>query len=102
MWSSPWQIRSRCCTRARCSPTTSRNGSRPTAASGRSTWEAAKMLEVNAVDTYYGSSQILHGATLSVGEGEVVGLLGRNGMGKTTLVHTVAGLLKPRAGEITF
>jgi branched-chain amino acid transport system ATP-binding protein len=60
------------------------------------------MLEVNAVDTYYGSSQILHGATLSVGEGEVVGLLGRNGMGKTTLVHTIAGLLKPRAGEITF
>ncbi|MCZ2837315.1 ABC transporter ATP-binding protein [Modestobacter sp. VKM Ac-2985] len=60
------------------------------------------MLEVQAVDTFYGSSQILHAATLSVREGEVVGLLGRNGMGKTTLVHTIVGLLHPRSGEITF
>ncbi|SDX80166.1 branched-chain amino acid transport system ATP-binding protein [Modestobacter sp. DSM 44400] len=60
------------------------------------------MLEIDSVDTYYGSSQILHGTSLSVGEGEVVGLLGRNGMGKSTLVHTVAGLLKPRRGQVTF
>lgn len=60
------------------------------------------MLEVEAVDTYYGRSQILHGTSLTVGEGEVVGLLGRNGMGKTTLVHTIAGLLRPRAGRIVF
>jgi branched-chain amino acid transport system ATP-binding protein len=60
------------------------------------------MLEMDGVDTYYGQSQILHGVHLSVGEGEVVGLLGRNGMGKTTLVHTIAGLLSPRAGEIRF
>ncbi len=60
------------------------------------------MLEVEAVDTYYGRSKVLHGASLTVGEGEVVGLLGRNGMGKTTLVHTIAGLLRPRAGRIVF
>ncbi len=60
------------------------------------------MLEVEAVDTYYGRSQVLHATTLSVAEGEVVGLLGRNGMGKSTLVHTIAGLLHPRQGRITF
>lgn len=60
------------------------------------------MLEVRDVHTFYGSSHVLHGTSISVAEGEVVGLLGRNGMGKTTLVHTVAGLLGPRAGEITF
>lgn len=60
------------------------------------------MLEVKDVDTFYGSSHVLHGTCLSVGEGEVVGLLGRNGMGKTTLMHTIAGLLSPRRGEITF
>lgn len=60
------------------------------------------MLEVKAIDTYYGSSHVLHGTGLFVGEGEVVGLLGRNGMGKTTLMHTIAGLLAPRRGEITF
>ena len=60
------------------------------------------MLEVKGIDTYYGSSHVLHGTGLSVGEGEVIGLLGRNGMGKTTLLHTIAGLLSPKRGEITF
>ncbi|MDI2125952.1 ABC transporter ATP-binding protein [Yinghuangia seranimata] len=60
------------------------------------------MLELDAVHTYYGASHILQGVSLTVAEGEVLGVLGRNGMGKTTLVHTVAGLLRPRRGRIRF
>ena len=60
------------------------------------------MLEVRDLETSYGVSQVLFGMTLSVGRGEMVTLLGRNGMGKTTTIHTVMGILKPRAGEIVF
>jgi branched-chain amino acid transport system ATP-binding protein len=58
------------------------------------------MLEVAGLDVRYGSSRVLHGTTLDVAAGAVVGLLGRNGMGKTTLAHTIVGLLRPHAGEI--
>ena len=58
-------------------------------------------LEVADVHASYGSSKVLHGLSLHLAEGEVLGLLGRNGRGKTTLVHTIAGLMKPRAGSIT-
>lgn len=58
------------------------------------------LLEVRGVDTFYGDSQALHGASLDVDEGEQLGVIGRNGMGKTTLVHTIMGFLKPRTGEI--
>ncbi len=47
------------------------------------------MLKLDAVDTFYGHSQALFGMELTVGEGEVVTLMGRNGMGKTTTVHTI-------------
>ncbi|MCF2527956.1 ABC transporter ATP-binding protein [Yinghuangia soli] len=60
------------------------------------------MLELRDVHTYYGASHVLQGVSLTVGEGEVLGILGRNGMGKTTLVHTIAGLLRPRRGTIEF
>jgi len=50
--------------------------------------------------TYYGSSHILHGVDFVVGQGETVGLMGRNGMGKTTLLKSVLGLLAPRAGQV--
>jgi branched-chain amino acid transport system ATP-binding protein len=60
------------------------------------------MLELDAVNAYYGDSHILHGVSLSVGEGEVVCLLGRNGAGKTTTILTVMGYLKPRPGRIVF
>jgi branched-chain amino acid transport system ATP-binding protein len=60
------------------------------------------MLKVEALDTAYGTSQVLFGMNFEVAAGEVVTLLGRNGMGKTTTVRTVMGLLAPRAGRIAF
>jgi len=56
------------------------------------------MLEVSALEAAYGESRILFGIDLTVGQGEVVTLLGRNGMGKTTTVKSIFGLLRPRGG----
>ena len=58
------------------------------------------ILEVCAVDAYYGLAHILHGLSLQIGDGEVVALLGRNGAGKTTTLRSIVGLAPPRAGEI--
>ena len=60
------------------------------------------MLEVNALETAYGLSQVLFGVSLRVGEGEVATLLGRNGMGKTTTVLSIMGIVQPRRGTISF
>ncbi len=60
------------------------------------------MLTVENLDAGYGEAQILFGVDLSVGAGEVVTLLGRNGMGKTTTVRAVMGLIRPRAGRVSF
>lgn len=59
------------------------------------------MLKVSGLEAAYGESRILFGIDLSVAPGEVVTLLGRNGMGKTTTVKSIFGLLKPRGGSIT-
>lgn len=59
------------------------------------------MLEIDAIDTYYGASHILQGLQLGVAEGEAVALLGRNGAGKTTTMRSVLGLTPPRRGRIT-
>ncbi len=58
------------------------------------------MLEVEALETAYGQSQVLFGVSLEIAEGQVVSLLGRNGMGKTTTVHSILGIVQPRAGSI--
>jgi branched-chain amino acid transport system ATP-binding protein len=58
------------------------------------------LLEVNGLEAGYGAAQVLFGVDLSVGAGEVVTLMGRNGMGKTTTVRAIMGLLKPTAGTI--
>ncbi|MCL5884930.1 MAG: ABC transporter ATP-binding protein [Deltaproteobacteria bacterium] len=60
------------------------------------------MLEVDGIETYYGTSHILQGVRLSVGEGEVVALLGRNGVGKTTTLRSIMGLSPPRRGAVRF
>lgn len=60
------------------------------------------MLELREVETFYGRSQILFGMSLSVGEGEMVALLGRNGMGKTTTVRSITGLTPPRSGSVKY
>lgn len=58
------------------------------------------MLEARGIDTFYGPSHILRGVNFRVGRGETVSLLGRNGMGKTTLLRTLMGLLKPKRGAV--
>jgi len=58
------------------------------------------LLEVDAINTYYGDSHILFDMSLKVEEGEVVALLGRNGSGKTTTMHSIMGVLAPRTGRI--
>ena len=60
------------------------------------------MLEINGLETAYGQSQVLFGMELNVGKGEVVTLLGRNGMGKTTTLPSVMGLVPSRSGTIRF
>jgi branched-chain amino acid transport system ATP-binding protein len=60
------------------------------------------MLELEAIETSYGASQVLFGVGFRVGAGEVVTLLGRNGMGKTTTVRSIMGLVKPLAGRVRF
>jgi branched-chain amino acid transport system ATP-binding protein len=60
------------------------------------------MLSLSDIHTYYGKSHILHGVSLEVGPGEVVGLLGRNGVGKSTTLKSVMGLAPPASGHVTF
>lgn len=60
------------------------------------------MLTLDEVRGGYGKKQILQGVSLEVGEGEVVSLMGRNGMGKTTTIRTIMGLLKPTGGQLRF
>jgi len=60
------------------------------------------MLEIRQIHTYYGDSHILQGISLKVAKGKVIGLLGRNGMGKTTLIRSIVGFTPPRQGEILF
>lgn len=60
------------------------------------------ILDVAGIHSYYGKSHILQGVSLSVGDGELVTLLGRNGAGKSTTLKTIAGVVPPRAGSIAF
>jgi branched-chain amino acid transport system ATP-binding protein len=60
------------------------------------------MLVVEAIETAYGMSQVLFGVSLTVEAGQVATLLGRNGMGKTTTVRSIMGIVRPRAGAIRF
>ena len=60
------------------------------------------MLEVRDVHTYYGESHVLQGVSLEVPEGRVVALLGRNGVGKTTLIRSIIGFTPPRRGSIRY
>ena len=60
------------------------------------------MLTLDGVHTYYAKSHILHGVSLEVRPGEVVGLLGRNGVGKSTTLKTIMGIVRPSSGRIVF
>jgi branched-chain amino acid transport system ATP-binding protein len=58
------------------------------------------LIEAKGIHTYYGASHILHGVDFSVRRGETVGLMGRNGMGKSTLLKSMLGLVRPREGQV--
>jgi branched-chain amino acid transport system ATP-binding protein len=60
------------------------------------------MLKIEDLHTYYGNSYILQGISLHVEKGEIVTLLGRNGMGKSTTIKSIIGMVRPRAGKIVF
>jgi branched-chain amino acid transport system ATP-binding protein len=61
---------------------------------------AASALSLEGVDAYYGDSHVLQGVTFAAGEGRVLGLIGRNGAGKSTCMNVAVGLLPPRAGKV--
>lgn len=60
------------------------------------------MLELSQLDAFYGNSRALQGITLSVGDGELLSILGRNGVGKTTLMRSILGLMDRTTGSMTF
>ena len=60
------------------------------------------ILEVHDIHTYYGDAHVLHGLSLQLQQGQILGLLGRNGVGKTTLVNSIVGFNPPRRGRIVF
>jgi len=70
------------------------------AAAAANASSAAPLVAVDAIHTYYGKSHILHGVSLAVAPGEVVGLLGRNGVGKSTTLKTIMGLVRPSQGTV--
>ncbi|PZO66721.1 MAG: ABC transporter ATP-binding protein [Paracoccus denitrificans] len=63
---------------------------------------SATLLNVADLQAWYGESHVLHGVNLSVAQGETICILGRNGMGKTTTLRTIMGILRKRTGTITF
>src|SRR4026208_1839047 len=58
--------------------------------------------ECQDIHTYYGDAHVLHGLSLELQQGQILGLLGRNGVGKTTLVNSIVGVTPPRRGRIVF
>ena len=62
--------------------------------------DAAALLEARGVQAWYGASHVLHGVDITIGRGQTVGLLGRNGMGKSTLIRTLLGHVTQREGRI--
>ncbi|MBC7960872.1 MAG: ABC transporter ATP-binding protein [Vallitaleaceae bacterium] len=59
------------------------------------------MLKVNDINVYYGAIHAIKGISFEVNQGEIVTLIGANGAGKTTILHTISGLLKPKTGSVT-
>ena len=63
---------------------------------------AEVLLQASGLHTYYGASHILHGVDFHIGPGEAIGLMGRNGMGKTTLIRSLLGHVRPRQGRVSW
>src|SRR5690606_13357366 len=79
-----------------------RDPRRPASAPRLSGGRDMSLLSVSGLETFYGASQALFGVEIDVAEGEVVALMGRNGMGKTTTIRSVLGLTPARGGSIRF
>src|SRR5712691_353649 len=62
---------------------------------------ATEALQLSGIDAYYGDSHVLHGVGFALERGRLLGLLGRNGAGKTTCMNTIMGFMKPRTGAIS-
>ena len=60
------------------------------------------LLQVSGLNAWYGESHVLHGVDMTIGEGEMITILGRNGVGKTTTLRTIVGILRERKGQIVF
>ena len=60
------------------------------------------LLQVSGLNSYYGASHVLRDVDFKIAPGQTVGLMGRNGMGKSTLLKSISGLLKPKTGRIEF
>lgn len=60
------------------------------------------MMEVKDIEVYYGMIQAIKGVSFHVNQGEVIALIGANGAGKTTILHTISGLLSPKSGSVLF
>ena len=60
------------------------------------------MLRLDSIHVHYGTAHVLHGVTLAVARGQIVGLVGRNGAGKSTTLKAVVGLVRPSDGAVTF
>src|SRR6476661_6013271 len=105
MWCSTWPTRSRFCTLVRFWNRARPRASSKAAACRKSTWgpsDAMAILDVQDVHTYYGEAYVLQGLSLQLEQGHILGLLGRNGVGKTTLVNSIVGFNPPRRGKIVF
>src|SRR5471030_2718259 len=94
-----------CCTSVEFWKPARRNKSIRAPRSRKSTWgriSAMAILEVQDIHTYYGDAYVLQGLTLLLEQGQILGLLGRNGVGKTTLVNSIVGFNPPRRGKVMF
>src|SRR5262249_32645850 len=99
MWRSTLRIASPCCITARSLWKALARRWSPIRAPGRFIL-ATDALAVEGIHAYYGDSHVLHDVSFSLRSGSLLGLLGRNGAGKTTCMSTIIGLLKPRRGTI--
>src|SRR5450756_618851 len=93
-------MKSWCSTTAPGSPRAPRTRCAANPRSSRPIWGRRRMLEVDQLTAGYGNIQVLHRISLRVATGQSVCLIGANGVGKTTLLRSIAGLLRPSAGRI--
>src|SRR5258708_14471548 len=101
-WTRRWALPSAspCCTTARSSSRARVPRWSPTRAPGRCIL-ATEALDVSGIDAYYGDSHVLHAVSFGLKGGRLLGLLGRNGAGKTTCMAPIMGFLKPRLAPIS-